>query len=133
MKKLFNTVIVIICMHIFTYGQNIFDNSKSFNISNLRVVDAYTRVIANIGCAGVDHQSLEVFDRNQTGNLYKLWNRMSSGLYFPPPVRVVKIPKADGSERTLGIPTVADRVAQMVVKHYLEPLVDGCFHPDSYG
>src|SRR5471030_2087259 len=72
-------------------------------------------------------------ERNLKGNLYKIWNRMSSGSYFPPPVRTVKIPKANGGERKLGIPTVSDRIAQQVVKSRLEPAVDPLFHPDSYG
>jgi group II intron reverse transcriptase/maturase len=74
-----------------------------------------------------------MFDKNLEGNLYKIWNRMSSGSYFPPPVKRVEIPKGDGRTRPLGIPTVADRVAQMVVKRVLEPMVEPIFHPDSYG
>ena len=76
---------------------------------------------------------LRILRRNLKGNLYKIWNRMSSGSYFPPPVRTVKIPKANGGERKLGIPTVSDRIAQQVVKSRLEPAVDPLFHPDSYG
>jgi group II intron reverse transcriptase/maturase len=89
-------------------------------------------VKANRGAAGVDQQSLEEFAENLRGNLYKIWNRMSSGTYFPPPVRTVMIPKAQGGERPLGIPTVADRIAQTVVKMALEPLVEPSFHQDSY-
>jgi group II intron reverse transcriptase/maturase len=81
----------------------------------------------------VDGQSIVEFEVNLADNLYKLWNRMSSGSYFPPPVRRVDIPKDDGGTRRLGIPTVADRIAQMVVKRFLEPLVDPKFHHDSYG
>jgi retron-type reverse transcriptase len=81
----------------------------------------------------VDGQSIEAFAKDLKGNLYKIWNRMSSGSYFPPPVRLVEIPKAKGGSRPLGIPKVGDRVAQMVVKMYLEPLVEPHFHPDSYG
>jgi RNA-directed DNA polymerase len=81
----------------------------------------------------VDGQSIEAFEADLKGNLYKIWNRMSSGSYLPPPVRVVEIPKASGGLRPLGIPTVGDRVAQMVVKMHLEPLVEPHFHPDSYG
>ena len=88
---------------------------------------------ANKGAAGVDEQTIEDFEKRLQDNLYKLWNRMSSGSYFPPPVRTVKIPKANGGERKLGIPTVADRIAQMVVKSKLEPAVDPLFHADSYG
>ena len=75
--------------------------------------------------------SIEAFETDLKNNLYKLWNRLSSGSYFPPPVRLVEIPKATGGLRPLGIPTVADRVAQMVVKMHREPLVEPCFHPDS--
>ena len=85
------------------------------------------------GAAGVDGQSIEAFETDLKSNLYKIWNRMSSGSYFPPPVRVVEIQKTSGGLRPLGIPTVADRVAQMVVKMHLEPLVEPHFHPDSYG
>src|SRR5579863_2004768 len=98
--------------------------AKPFVISKWEVWEAYKRVKANKGAAGVDEQSIEDFERNLKGNLYKIWNRMSSGSYLPPPVRTVKIPKPDGRERTLGIPTVGDRVAQMVLKLYLEPLVE---------
>lgn len=94
---------------------------------------AWERVKANKGAFGVDEESIEDFELNLKGNLYKLWNRMSSGTYFPPPVRAVEIPKSDGHKRLLGIPTVSDRVAQNVVKLYLEPLVEPTFHEDSYG
>src|SRR6201988_235027 len=107
--------------------------AKPYCISKWEVWEAYKRVKANHGAAGVDGQSIEDFERDLKGNLYKIWNRMSSGSYFPPPVRTVKIPKANGGERKLGIPTVSDRIAQMVVKLKLEPLVDPLFHPDSYG
>src|SRR6516225_9418184 len=107
--------------------------AKPFCISKREVWEAYKRVKANHGAAGVDEQSITDFERNLKGNLYKLWNRMSSGSYFPPPVRTVKIPKANGGERKLGIPTVADRIAQQVVKSRWEPEVDSLFHPDSYG
>jgi RNA-directed DNA polymerase len=82
---------------------------------------------------GVDGESIAEFEKDLKNNLYKLWNRMSSGSYLPPPVRTVAIPKSDGKQRLLGIPTVADRIAQMVVKIYLEPEVEPHFHPDSYG
>jgi RNA-directed DNA polymerase len=90
-------------------------------------------VKANKGAAGIDEQSIADFERDLKNNLYKIWNRMSSGSYFPPPVRTVSIPKSGGGLRKLGIPTVGDRIAQMVVKLYLEPEVEGHFHPDSYG
>lgn len=94
---------------------------------------AFKLVKANDGDAGVDQQSIASFEENLKDNLYKLWNRLSSGSYFPPPVRAVAIPKKDGGERVLGIPTVSDRIAQMVVKLVFEPLVEPCFYPDSYG
>ena len=106
---------------------------KSFEISKWAVWEAYRRVKANKGAAGVDEQSLAEFERDLKGNLYRLWNRLSSGSYFPPPVRAVEIPKRDGGSRVLGVPTVADRIAQTVVAGYLEPGVEPIFHPDSYG
>ena len=109
------------------------DEAKPFKIPKREVWEAFKRVKANQGAAGVDGQSISAFEANLSGNLYKLWNRMSSGSYFPPPVRLVEIPKASGGSRPLGIPTVGDRVAQMVVKMHLEPLVEPYFHPDSYG
>ena len=105
---------------------------KSFSISEQVVLEAFEQVKKNKGAAGVDSQSVDEFKENLRDNLYKIWNRMSSGTYFPPPVRAVDIPKEKG-KRTLGIPTVADRVAQTVVKMYLEPVVEPHFHPDSYG
>ena len=107
--------------------------SKPFCISKWAVLGAWRRVRANRGAAGVDDVSIDRFETKLKNNLYRVWNRMSSGSYFPPPVRRVMIPKADGGERPLGIPTVGDRVAQMVVKEYLEPEVEPQFHPDSYG
>ena len=109
------------------------DNTKPFLISKYRVKEAYGKVKANRGAAGIDWQSIEEFEKDLKGNLYKIWNRMSSGTYFPPPVREVGIPKKDGGIRILGIPTVSDRVAQMIVKLEIEPLVEPIFHPDSYG
>ena len=110
------------------------DRAKPFDIPKREVWEAYKRVRANQGTAGVDDQSIADFEADLTNNLYKLWNRLSSGSYHPPPVRRVDIPKGEGGgTRPLGIPTVADRVAQTVVKRYLEPLVEPCFHPDSYG
>jgi len=109
------------------------DRAKPFDIPKREVWEAYKRVRANQGAAGVDGQSIADFEADLSNNLYKLWNRLGSGSYFPPPVRRVEIPKDDGRTRPLGIPTVADRVAQMVVKRYLEPLVEPHFHNDSYG
>ena len=106
---------------------------KPFDISKRVVWEAYEKVRANRGAAGVDEVSVSEFEEDLKGNLYKLWNRMSSGSYFPPPVRAVEIPKKAGGVRTLGVPTVADRVAQTVVAMYLEPEVEPIFHPDSYG
>lgn len=107
--------------------------TKPFSISKQVVWEAYRRVKANQGAAGVDGQSIKDFEAGLKDNLYKIWNRMCSGSYFPPPVRTVGIAKSDGRQRKLGIPTVSDRVAQMVVKMYLEPDVEPNFHPDSYG
>ena len=109
------------------------DKAKPFIISKREVWEAYKRVKSNRGAAGVDRQSIDEFERDLESNLYKLWNRMSSGSYFPPPVLRVEIPKADGRMRPLGIPTVTDRIAQMVVKRYLEPELEKHFHSDSYG
>jgi len=107
---------------------------KPFDISKQAVVEAYRRVKANKGAAGVDEVSIQDFERNLKGNLYRVWNRMSSGTYFPPPVRAVEIPKrVGGGSRILGVPTVADRIAQTVATMYLEPNVEPMFHPDSYG
>jgi RNA-directed DNA polymerase len=107
---------------------------KSFVISKRVVLEAWEQVRANKGAPGVDEETIAEFERNLEGNLYVIWNRMSSGTYMPPPVRMVQIPKKDGrGVRTLGVPTVADRVAQTVVKMYLEPGVEPVFHADSYG
>jgi RNA-directed DNA polymerase len=108
--------------------------TKPFEISQAAVGEAYRRVKANKGAAGVDGESIAEFEKDLENNLYKIWNRMSSGTYFPPPVRSVEIPKDNGKGvRRLGVPTVSDRIAQMVVKLYLEPGVEPKFHPDSYG
>jgi RNA-directed DNA polymerase len=106
---------------------------KPFRISKWAVWEAWRKVRANQGAAGIDDVSVKDFEQDLKGNLYRIWNRLSSGSYLPPPVKRVMIPKADGRERPLGIPTVGDRVAQMVVKMYLEPKVEPVFHPDSYG
>lgn len=109
------------------------DKTKPFEISKHVVWDSYQRVKANKGAAGIDEDSIIAFEENLKNNLYKIWNRMSSGCYFPPPVKAVEIPKKNGGKRILGIPTVTDRVAQMVVKKSFEPKVEPYFHPDSYG
>lgn len=109
------------------------DKAKPFCIPKRWVWEAYKRVKSNRGAAGVDEQSIAQFEEDLKNNLYKLWNRMSSGSYFPPPVKRVEIAKRDGGTRPLGIPTVADRIAQAVVKAYLEPTVEEHFHEDSYG
>ena len=107
---------------------------KPFNIEKRLVYEAYKAVKSNRGAAGVDEQTIEQFEADLSGNLYRIWNRMSSGTYFPPPVRAVAIPKKSGGERILGVPTVADRgVAQMVVKLVIEPILDPIFLADSYG
>jgi RNA-directed DNA polymerase len=107
--------------------------TKPYNISKWKVKEAYEKVKANKGTYGVDEQSIEDFEKNLNNNLYKIWNRMSSGSYFPKPVRAVAIPKKNGGTRILGIPTVEDRIAQMAAKMYLEPCVEPIFYDDSYG
>lgn len=109
------------------------NQTKPYDIPKSLIYEAYQRVKANKGSAGVDAQSLQDFEQNLNSNLYKLWNRMSSGSYFPQAVKRVEIPKADGRIRPLGIPTVADRIAQMAVKMLIEPELEQHFHPDSYG
>jgi RNA-directed DNA polymerase len=107
--------------------------NKPFSIDKRLVYEAYKAVKSNRGAAGVYEQTIEQFDADLSGNLYRIWNRMSSGSYFPPPVRAVSIPKKSGGERILGVPTVADRVAQMVVKSVIESILDPIFLADSYG
>ncbi len=107
--------------------------TKPFVIPKLLVFEAWKAVKANAGSAGVDKETIDDFESELKNNLYRIWNRMSSGTYFPTPVKAVAIPKKNGGERILGIPTVADRVAQMVVKMVLEPAVEPIFLPDSYG
>ena len=109
------------------------NKAKPFCISKWEVWEAYKLVKANKGAAGVDGQSIAEVEEDLKDNLFKIWNRMSSGSYFPPPVRRVDIPKDNGKTRPLGIPTVADRIAQTVVKRYLEPILEEYFYPDSYG
>lgn len=108
-------------------------SGKSVDISKREVWEAYKRVRANKGAAGIDGQTLETFEADLKGNLYKVWNRLRSGSYFPPPVREVPIPKKSGGVRMLGIPTVADRVAQTVIKARIERVLDPIFDSDSYG
>ena len=107
--------------------------TKQFDIPKPLVTQAYKLVKANAGAAGVDQQSLKDFEIHLEDNLYKIWNRMSSGCYFPPPVKAVAIPKKTGGERILGIPTVGDRIAQTVVRLCFEPCVEPVFLNDSYG
>ena len=109
------------------------EKTKPFSIPKQLFVEAYKLVKANAGAAGVDQQSLADFEKDLKDNLYKLWNRMSSGCYFPPAVKAVPIPKKSGGVRVLGVPTVGDRICQMVVKLVFEPLVEPYFLPDSYG
>lgn len=109
------------------------NKTKPFDISKQLVMQAWKLVKENDGSAGVDQQSIADFEMNLKDNLYKIWNRMSSGTYFPPPVKAVPIPKKSGGERILGVPSVSDRVAQMVVKLIFEPCVEPHFLPDSYG
>ena len=106
---------------------------KSFQISKHQVLKAYKLVKANHGAGGIDGVDFEEYEKNLENNLYKVWNRMSSGSYFPKPVRGVEIPKKNGKKRLLGIPTIEDRIAQMVVRLEFEPLVEPIFLEDSYG
>src|ERR1019366_2039901 len=100
---------------------------KPFSIDKRLVYEAYKAVKSNRGAAGVDEQTIEQFEADLSSNLYKTWNWVSSGSYFPPPLRAVSIPKKSGGERILGVPTVADRVAQMVAKQVIEPILDPIF------
>ncbi|MBN8788127.1 MAG: hypothetical protein J0I84_13635 [Terrimonas sp.] len=107
--------------------------TKSLLISKRMLYNSYLKVMVKDGSAGIDKQSIEMFNENLSANLYKIWNRMTSGSYFPPPVRTVLIPKKQGGKRPLGIPTVGDRIAQGVVKDYLEPSLETIFHSSSFG
>ncbi len=107
--------------------------ARSLPVSKRMVYNSYLKVMEKDGGAGIDKVSIEVFNKDLSGNLYKIWNRMASGSYFPPPVRTVFIPKKQGGTRPLGIPTVGDRIAQGVVKDYLEPGLESVFHPSSFG
>jgi group II intron reverse transcriptase/maturase len=113
--------------------EDLMQESKPYNIPKKVVMEAYRRVKANKGSAGIDGMDFEEFEKHLKSNLYKIWNRMSSGSYFPSPVLAVEIPKKAGGIRRLGIPTIHDRIAQMVAKMYVEPLVEPIFHEDSYG
>jgi group II intron reverse transcriptase/maturase len=112
---------------------NLWNETKSIPISRQMVWSAYQKVRSNKGSAGVDAISMEEFDAKRSKHLYKLWNRMASGSYFPPPVKEVEIPKRDGKIRKLGIPTISDRVGQMVVKMFIEPRLEEIFSTNSYG
>lgn len=114
-------------------GRNFHPTTKPYTIPKQLIVEAYKRVKANKGSAGVDGQSLKDFEADLQNNLYKLWNRLSSGSYHPQAVLRVEIPKSDGGLRCLGIPTVTDRIVQMVVKLLIEPELEKHFHPDSFG
>lgn len=109
------------------------DKTKSYEVSKYKDWKAYELVKANKGAAGVDEESIQKFEANLKDKLYKIWNPMSSGSYFPPPVKAVEIPKKNGGVRILGVPTVSDHIAQMTAKLYFEPTVEPIFHPDSYG
>src|SRR3954453_22518590 len=109
------------------------EGTKSFAVSKRMVYESYLKVVAKGGSAGIDKESIEAFNADMSKNLYKIYNRMTSGSYFPPPVRTVFIPKKQGGLRPLGIPTVGDRIAQGVVKDYLEPSLETTFHPSSFG
>ena len=111
----------------------LWNETKSVPVSKQQVWLAYKKVRSNAGSAGIDQVSMDEFDAKRSEHLYKLWNRMASGSYFPAPVKEVEIPKKDGKMRKLGIPTISDRVAQMVVKDYLEPRFEKLFSPHSYG
>ena len=106
---------------------------KSFHISKHQVMQAYKCVKANKGAGGIDGVDFEIYEKDLKNNLFKLWNRMSSGSYFPKPVKGVEIPKKNGKIRLLGIPTIEDRIAQMVIKLTFEPIVEPIFYNDSYG
>ncbi len=116
-----------------TAREEVMVTTKPFVIAKQRLYEAYRLVKANAGSAGVDKQSIAAFEEDLKDNLYKLWNRMSSGSSLPPPVKAVAIPKRTGGERILGVPTVSDRIAQMVVKLEFEPMVEPHFLFDSYG
>ena len=109
------------------------EKTKSFGVSKSMVYRSYVKVCAKDGSAGIDKETIEMFNKDLSKNLYKIWNRLSSGSYFPPAVRTVLIKKKQGGKRPLGIPTVGDRIAQGVVKDYLEPILEPLFHVNSFG
>lgn len=109
------------------------EKTKSFPVSKRMVYDSYLKVMTKKGCAGIDGQSIKMFEADKSKNLYKIYNRMASGSYFPPPVRTKFISKKQGGFRPLGIPTVGDRIAQGVVKEHLEPAMEKIFHNSSFG
>ncbi|MEJ7560869.1 MAG: group II intron reverse transcriptase/maturase [Pedobacter sp.] len=109
------------------------EKTKSFAVSRAMVYNSYLKVCSKDGAAGIDKETIDIFNADLSGNLYKVWNRMASGSYFPPPVRTVLIPKKQGGTRPLGIPTVSDRIAQGVVKDYLEPILEPLFNISSFG
>ena len=109
------------------------EKTKSFAVSKAMVYNSYLKVCGKDGAAGIDKETIDMFNEDLSGNLYKVWNRMSSGSYFPPAVRTVLIPKKQGGTRPLGIPTVGDRIAQGVVKDYLEPILEPLFNVSSFG
>lgn len=112
---------------------NLWNETKSVPISRTMIWNAYKQVKSNKGSAGVDEIGWDEFESQRSEQLYKLWNRMASGSYFPPPVKEVEIPKKDGTKRKLGIPTITDRIGQQVVKYYLEPRFESIFSDSSYG
>ena len=109
------------------------NEAKPFEIDKRLVYEAYKKVKANRGSSGIDGVEMKAYDENMSKNLYKLWNRMSSGCYFPKPVKLVEIPKSDGGKRPLGIPTIEDRIAQMAVVLAITPRLEAIFHENSYG
>ena len=109
------------------------EKTKSFAVSKQMVYNSYLKVCEKKGGAGIDKETIDMFNKDLSGNLYKIWNRMSSGSYFPPAVRTVLISKKQGGKRPLGIPTVSDRIAQGVVKDFLEPILEPLFHVSSFG
>ena len=119
---------------LFNYNEDeMMKRTKPYDIPKVLVWKAFQLVKANRGSSGIDQESISDFEQNLSKNLYKLWNRLSSGSYFPPPVKGVAIPKKQGGERMLGIPTISDRIAQTVVKLVFEPCVEPMFLEDSYG
>jgi len=123
----------IVFTQLIFFRRKFMEYTKQFNIPKQQVFEAYKKVKSNSGSGGIDEETIGDFEKNLQANLYKIWNRLSSGSYFPSPVRMVAIPKKSGSERYLGIPTISDRIAQMVIKLSFEPKVEPIFDKDSYG